>query len=171
MPKLNSLQDLFEIMLRDAYDAEKQILHVMPKVVKHVSNPRLVMLLETQMKDAVEQQERLERAFHTLGIRPKVKRCLGMEGIIREGMDLLDQGGEPQVLDAAAIAAVQMIKHYEIAAYAALRAWSKALNHPNEVQSVLEETEHEERVFVDQLSELAIRINSEAMANTLVEVG
>jgi ferritin-like metal-binding protein YciE len=171
MSKLNNLQDLFEIMLRDVYDAEKQIIHAMPKMTKKAANPKLKTVLESQMKEAVEQQERLELVFRLLQMKPKVKHCSGMEGIFKEAMDLLGQDGEPAVLDAACIAAFQMVKHYEIAAYGTLRAWSRTLSHPSEVQSLLNETEKEEKLIDADLSGLAAHVNAEALATGLVSVG
>jgi len=92
-------------------------------------------------------------------MRAKVKRCLGMEGIIREGMDLLTQGGEPEVLDAAGIAALQMIKHYEIAAYGTVAAYADVLGE-TEQASLLRETLQEEKDTDEKLTELASEINA-----------
>jgi ferritin-like metal-binding protein YciE len=45
----------------------------------------------------------------------KGNRCKGMEGLLEEGEELMDEDAEPEVLDAGLIAAAQKVEHYEIA--------------------------------------------------------
>ena len=172
MPKLNALQDLFEIVLRDVYDAEKQILHSTPKFIKRAGNPNLKTILEAHLKDTRDQVTRIERVFQLFDLKPKAKHCAGMEGILKEGVELMAMDGEAAVLDAACIAAMQMAKHYEITAYGTLAAWCRLLGQNGDALLLLEESEQEEKMADAELSELAkSQVNAEALTPGPVLVG
>src|SRR3984893_4807473 len=101
MADLNTLKDLFEDELRDVYDAEKQILKALPKVIKGVTNDSLSQALTAHLAETEGHVERLEQVFESLDLKPKGKHCAGMAGILEEGNDLLNEDGAQPVLDAA----------------------------------------------------------------------
>jgi ferritin-like metal-binding protein YciE len=154
MSEINTLSDLFEQELRDLYDAEKQIVKALPKIIKAVTDERLREALSSHLDETREQIMRLERVFKTIGATARGKHCSGMEGILEEGSDLLKEDGADAVLDAAFIAACQRVEHYEIAAYGTLMAWAKLLGN-NEAVTLLKITEQEEKAADQKLSKLA----------------
>ena len=163
MADLNSLQDIFEDELRDVYDAEKQILKALPKVIRAVSSEPLQHALSEHLEQTRGHVERLEQAFESLELKPKGKHCAGMAGILEEGASLLKEDGAEAVLDAAFIAGCQRVEHYEITAYGSLMAWAKLLGH-TEALSLLKANEQEEKAADAKLSRLAeSTINAEAL--------
>src|SRR6187397_491919 len=98
MADLNTLHDLFEDELRDVYDAEKQILKALPKIIKAVTDESLREALSAHLEETRGQVERLEQAFASLDLKPKGKHCAGMAGILEEGSDLLEEDGADPVL-------------------------------------------------------------------------
>src|SRR5689334_12214151 len=100
MADLNTLSDIFEDELRDVYDAEKQILKALPKVIKGVSNESLRQALADHLEETHGHVERLEQVFESLDLKPKGKHCAGMAGILEEGSTLLKEDGAEAVLDA-----------------------------------------------------------------------
>jgi len=154
MSELKSLQDLFEDELRDVYDAEKQIVKTLPKIIKAVSDDKFRDALSAHLEETKEQVSRLERAFESLELKPKGKHCSGMEGILKEGSDLLEEGGDDAVLDAAFIAGCQRVEHYEITAYGSLMAWAKTLGY-SEALRLLKANEQEEKAADAKLTKLA----------------
>src|SRR6266571_2820298 len=98
MAELNTLQDLFENELRDVYDAEKQILKALPKIIKAVCNEQLSEALSAHLEETRGHVGRLEKAFESLELKPKGKHCSGMEGILEEGSELLEEDGADPVL-------------------------------------------------------------------------
>jgi ferritin-like metal-binding protein YciE len=154
MAGLNTLRELFEDELRDLYDAEKQIVKALPKMIKAAGNEPLRSALEMHLDETRGHVERLERVFESIDVRPRGKHCAGMAGILEEGSDLLDEDGEEAVLDAAFIAAAQRVEHYEITAYGSLMAWAKVLG-LSDARSLLEENAQEEKAADEKLSELA----------------
>jgi ferritin-like metal-binding protein YciE len=163
---MNTLADLFEDELRDVYDAEKRILKALPKMAKAASNEQLRDAFTTHLEETRGQVERLEQVFASLDLKVKGKRCLGMEGIIAEGAELMDEDGEESVLDAGLISAAQRVEHYEITAYGTLMAWAKALGYDDALE-LLGENEREEKETDSKLSELAESlINEQAAAGS-----
>jgi ferritin-like metal-binding protein YciE len=164
MAEMNTLHDLFEKELRDVYDAEKQIVKALPKIIKAVTDERLREALSSHLDETKEQVSRLEQVFESIDLKARGKHCAGMEGILEEGSELLKEEGDDAVLDAAFIAACQRVEHYEITAYGTLMAWAKLLGY-TEALNLLKATEQEEKAADMKLSKLAeSAVNREALA-------
>lgn len=162
MAELNTLHDLFEDELRDVYDAEKQILKALPKVIKAAKDAQLREALTMHLEETRGQVERLEQAFESLDLKPRGKHCAGMAGILEEGSDLLKEDGNDAVLDAGFIAGCQRVEHYEITAYGTLMAWAKLLGY-DEALKLLAANEREEKAADMKLTKIAESVvNAEA---------
>src|SRR5688500_9876558 len=109
--KLESLQDLFDHLLKDLYSAEKQITRALPKLVKAVDDQELADALQTHLEETKEQVSRLEKIFEELDLSPGRKKCKGMEGLLEEGAELIKEDPEPPVLDAGIITEAQKVEH------------------------------------------------------------
>jgi ferritin-like metal-binding protein YciE len=154
MAGMKTLRDLFEDELRDVYDAEKQIVKALPKMIKASSNEELESALEAHLEETRGHVERLERVFESIDMRPRGKHCEGMAGILEEGKNLMEEDGDEAVLDAGFIAAAQRVEHYEITAYGTLMAWAKVLG-LKDALSLLKANEQEEKAADEKLSALA----------------
>jgi len=154
MADLNTLRDLFADELRDVYDAEKQIVKALPKIIKAVTDEQLRDALSAHLDETRGHVARLEQAFESLDLKPKGKHCAGMAGILEEGGDLLEEDGDDAVLDAAFIAGCQRVEHYEIVAYGCLMAWAKLLGY-RDALNLLKANEQEEKAADAKLSKLA----------------
>jgi ferritin-like metal-binding protein YciE len=151
---LETLQDLFEDELRDVYSAEKQLLKALPKMAKAATTPKLKAGFTKHLEQTKEQVARLETVFELLERPAKAKLCKAMEGLIKEGSDLMEEEADPMVMDAALIAAAQKVEHYEIATYGTLVTWAQQLDLPKIVK-VLSKTLQEEKDTDVSLSKLA----------------
>jgi ferritin-like metal-binding protein YciE len=151
---LKTLQDLFVNELKDVYSAEKQILQALPKMAKASSSPDLRRAFETHRKQTQDQVARLDKIFEQIGASTRGKKCKGMEGLLAEGTDIMEDEGEETVIDAGLIAAAQRVEHYEIAAYGCLRTYATLLDQPK-AATLLEETLQEEEAADQLLSKLA----------------
>jgi ferritin-like metal-binding protein YciE len=154
MAESSQLQDLFVDELRDVYDAEKQIVKALPKVIRGATSEKLRAALEEHLEQTRGQVERLEQVFEHLDMKPRGKHCSGMEGILEEGKDLLNEHDRSDTLDAGLIAAAQRVEHYEMAAYGTLAAWARQLGHGDAV-SLLEQTLEEEKAADRKLTMIA----------------
>jgi ferritin-like metal-binding protein YciE len=156
------LRELFEDQLKDLYWAEKALTKSMPKVIKNATSQELIDALTYHAQITVKQVKRLEDVFETLGTKAKAEKCEAMEGLIKEGEEVMESTEDGVVRDAGIIAAVQKIEHYEIASYGTLRSFAEILGE-NEAASLLEETLDEEKEADRKLTQIAeSEINLEA---------
>ncbi len=164
MAGMNTLADLFQDELRDVYDAEKRILKALPKMAKAASDEQLRDAFTTHLEETRGHVERLEQVFASLDLKVKGKRCMGMEGILAEGAELMGEDGDEAVLDAGLIASAQRVEHYEITAYGSLMAWAKVLGYDDAIE-LLGENEREEKEADQKLTDIAEGlINQQATA-------
>src|ERR1700680_3647680 len=143
MPQ-NSLQELYIDELRDLYNAETQLVKALPKMAKAASNGQLREAFEEHLRQTSEQVSRLEQIFEQLEEKPSGKKCLGMEGLVKEGAETIGENYAEDVLDAALIGAAQRVEHYEMAGYGTARALAELLGE-NEHVSLLNQTLEEEK--------------------------
>jgi ferritin-like metal-binding protein YciE len=159
---IDTLGSLYVDELKDLYSAEQQILKALPKMIKAAEHAELKRAFETHLRQTEEHVERIEEICADLGVTPKGKKCVGMEGVIKEGSELIAEKPDPDVLDAGLISAAQHVEHYEMAGYGSVRAWAEKLGHDRHAQ-LLQQTLDEERETDELLTQLADRtINMDA---------
>jgi len=159
--EMEDLRDLYIEELKDLYSAENQIIKALPKMIKAASSEELKAGFEEHLEQTKNQVARLEKIFEGLDASPKGKKCKGMEGLLEEGKELMEEDAEADVLDAGLIAAAQHVEHYEIAGYGCVRTYAELLGDKQAVK-LLQQTLDEEKETDQKLSELARSINVEA---------
>jgi len=155
------LMELFVDELKDIYSAENQLIKALPKMAKAATSEDLRAGFEHHLEQTKEHARRIEEICTELGEKPTGKKCGGMEGLIGEGKEMMDEF-EGDVLDAALISAAQRVEHYEIAAYGTVRTYAELLGNDRAVE-LLEETLQEEKETDQKLTDLAVTINVEAI--------
>lgn len=162
MDKMKSLDDLLMHELEDLYSAESQLVKALPKMAEKATDAQLKKAIEMHLKETERQIERLDQVFKELGEKPGSHTCKAMAGLIAEGEEVLKSKSEPEVLDAAIIAASQRIEHYEIAGYGTAR-WMAQFLGQDQVAKLLEQTLNEEQATDTKLNEIAInKVNKKA---------
>ncbi len=162
---INSLHELYVEQLRDLYDAENQLVKALPKMAETSNSDELRQGFEDHLEQTKEHVQRLETIFQTLGEKPKGEKCKGMEGLVKEGSEVLDEDMQEDVKDAAIIAVAQRVEHYEISGYGTARTFANLLGE-DEAASLLEKTLDEEKETDAKLTQLAENINVEAQEGT-----
>ena len=152
--KLKTLEDLYFYELRDLYSAEKQIIKALPKMIKATTNETLAAGLEKHLEQTKEQAKRLEQIFSRHDKTTRGPRCKGMEGILKEGEELIEEEVDDEILNAGLIAAAQRVEHYEIAGYGTARTYAELLNDQEDAQ-LLQTTLNEESETDQELTSLA----------------
>jgi ferritin-like metal-binding protein YciE len=158
----NGLQRLYMEQLKDIYSAESQLLKALPKMAKAARSQDLRQGFEKHLEQTKGQVERLEQIFRALDENPKGKKCMGMQGLIEEGEEVIKEESATDALDAGLIAAAQRVEHYEIAAYGSVRAFAELLGDDDSV-NLLRQTLEEEKETDKTLTELSAEINTLAM--------
>ena len=166
----DSLRQLYINELKDLYNAETQLVKALPKMAKASSNAELRQGFEEHLRQTSEHVSRLEQIFDMLGEKATGKKCLGMDGLVKEGAEVLSEDYEGAVMDAAIIGAAQRVEHYEIAGYGTARTFAETLGE-NEHISLLEQTLEEEKQTDEKLTQLAEEINSQAAEGEQEEEG
>jgi ferritin-like metal-binding protein YciE len=161
--EMDSLKELYVDELKDLWSAETQITKALPKMMKAASNPKLKKAFNTHLKQTERQIKRLERIFKELDESPRGKKCVGMEGLIKEAQELIKEKPEAEVLDAGLIAAAQHVEHYEMAGYGCVRTWARQMGEDRQaelLQETLDEEEQTDRLLTE-LAESEINVEAE----------
>jgi ferritin-like metal-binding protein YciE len=159
--EMNRLKHLYIEELKDLYSAENQLVKALPKMAKAASSEDLRAGFEAHLGQTKQHVARLEKIFNALGESPKGKKCKGMEGLIKEGGEMIEEDPAPEELDAGLISAAQRVEHYEIAGYGCVRTYAHLLGEEQAV-SLLQQTLDEEKDTDEKLTQLAGSINVEA---------
>ena len=160
MPQ-EGLKKLYIDELKDLYSAENQLVKALPKMANGAASAELRQGFEEHLEQTKGHVQRLEQIFEALGESPKGKKCKGMEGLIEEASEALEEDYEGNILDAALIGAAQRVEHYEIAGYGTVRAMAETLGETEHVE-LLTQTLDEEKETDEKLTSLAEEINSAA---------
>lgn len=161
------LRDIFVDGLKDIYWAENALVKSLPKMFENATDVRLKTAIKDHLAQTKEHVLRLEQAFESIGESAEGKKCLAMEGILKEGDEMLGETQEGAVRDAAIIASAQKVEHYEITTYGTLAAYAKTLNERTALDLLLR-TLGEEKKSDCLLSSIAdTNLNSQAMADSL----
>lgn len=160
--QMESLRELYIDELKDLYSAEKQLVKALPKMARNATNEQLKRAFETHLAETETHVERLEEIFETLEASPRGKKCIGMEGLIEEGNELIEEDAEEDVLDAGLISKAQHVEHYEIAGYGTVRTYAQLLGeeeHARLLQQTLDEEARTDKLL-SQLAESGINIEA-----------
>jgi ferritin-like metal-binding protein YciE len=156
--KSDSLRKLYVDELKDLYNAENQLTKALPKMAKAATSAPLANAFLRHLGQTKEHVRRLETIFKELQESPKGKKCKGMEGLIAEGSEMIEEEPEPEELDAGLISAAQRVEHYEIAAYGCVSTYARLLGE-NRDAALLERTLEEEKEADRKLTQLSEQIN------------
>lgn len=157
-----SFHNLLAHEIQDLYDAEKQILHALPKMAEQAMSEKLKKGFEKHLEQTETHVERIEKVADELNIKLNGIVCKGMEGIIQEGKEIFDMDLDDNAKDAALITAAQKVEHYEIVGYASAIDHAKQIGHQSAVK-VLVQTLDEEKKTDQELNTLAEKdINKKA---------
>ena len=152
--KLETLQDLYIHELKDLYSAEKQLIKALPKMVKAANNEKLATGFKKHLEETKVHAERLEEILKSHDETTRGPKCQGMEGLLKEGEDMIKEEADEEVRDAGLISAAQRVEHYEIAGYGCARTYGELLGDKNGAK-LLQKTLDEEALTDRKLTDLA----------------
>lgn len=159
----NPLEELLVEELKDLYSAENQIVKALPKMAKAARSPELKRAFERHLEETKRQVERLNQIGEELQFKLTGKKCKGMEGLIEEGKEVMEEDLDENAFDAGLIGAAQKVEHYEIAGYGTARTHAQLLGF-SKVAKLLQQTLDEEGLTDKKLTALAESIiNVEAV--------
>ena len=151
---MENLRELLIEELKDLYSAEKQIVKALPKIIRGAASQELKAAITEHLEVTKAQVTRLDEVFGTLGEKPRAKHCKGMEGLLEEGAESLEEEEKGTLRDLQLIGAAQRVEHYEVAAYGTARAMAEKLGMAQAAE-LLGETLAEEEQADTKLTEVA----------------
>jgi ferritin-like metal-binding protein YciE len=150
----NNLNDLLIEQLQDLYDAENRLVDALPKMSEAATSSELKNAFDMHLEETRGHVRRLEQVFNQLGVAAERQTCPAMKGLIKEGQEMIDATGDPNVKDAALIAAAQRVEHYEMAGYGSVRSFARRLGLA-QVADTLQMTLNEEGNADKKLTQIA----------------
>jgi ferritin-like metal-binding protein YciE len=154
MADKQTVKDLLEDEIKDLYSAEKQLTKAIPKMAKGSHDRALSTAFTNHLKETVEQVARLEEVAKLLDIKAAGKKCEGMEGVIKEGAEALEEEGNEMVLDLGIIGAGSRVEHYEMAGYLTAISLAERIG-AREVVTLLKKSLAEEQAAEQTLRKIA----------------
>lgn len=157
------LKEFFVAALKDIYWAEKHLTKALPKMAKAATTEELKEALMTHLDETKAQADKLVQVFEQLGMKAVAKKCEAMEGLVKEGEEVIEETEDGSYTrDVAIIMAAQKVEHYEIASYGGLVQLATVLGEA-EAATLLEEILDEEKAADEKLTIIAESgINEEA---------
>lgn len=152
--KHNDFKALFSDEISDLLSAENQMVVALPIIIHALKNEKLKEALKTHLKETKNQVIRLKKVFSIIGEKPVSKTCKGMEGILKEGSELLNEQMDAELRDAFIIGIAQRVEHYEMAGYGTARSHAIQLG-LEQVSDLLKETLDEEANADKTLTKIA----------------
>ncbi|MGH2536486.1 MAG: ferritin-like domain-containing protein [Candidatus Promineifilaceae bacterium] len=152
--QLNTLHDVFLHQLTDLHSAEKQLIEALPKMAQAATDRELHAAFTDHLERTRSHADRLQTILRNLGDNAPAHKCVGMEGLIREGDEIIRMQGQPAAKDAALIGAAQRVEHYEIAGYGTAASMAKEMGH-SDAADLLNQTLDEESQANEKLTDLA----------------
>ncbi len=159
---LESLHDLYVEELKDLWSAENQILKALPRMIKAATHPKLKKAFTAHERQTRQHVTRLERICKMLDVSPRGKKCVGMEGLIEEGKDLIKEKPDKDVLDAGLISAAQHVEHYEMAGYGTCRTWARLLGFDEQARLLQTTLDEEQQTDLDLTALAESVVNADA---------
>jgi ferritin-like metal-binding protein YciE len=160
--RLNNFENLFVDQLVDLYSAENQLIKALPKMAEAATTPELKQAFTRHLEETKQHAQIVKQLLSSLG-ESGGEKCKGMEGLLKEGQEILDKRGDPAVKDAAMIGAAQRVEHYEIAGYGTARAMAEQLGNTEAAQRLQEILEQESRTD-ELLTQIATGVNGGKVA-------
>jgi ferritin-like metal-binding protein YciE len=152
--EFNSFNDLFVNQIEDLYDAEQRLTKALPKMAEAAHSSQLKQAFQSHLTETEGHVSRLEQIFREISVEPKRETCEAMKGLIAEGEEMIKAHGDPDVKDAALIAAAQRVEHYEMSGYGTARAFARRLG-LTQAATFLEQTLSEEKAADEKLNRIA----------------
>ena len=151
----SELEEFFIDSLKDIYWAEKHLTKALAKMQKAATSEELASAFADHLTVTQEHVARVEKVFELLDKKPQAKKCEAMEGLIKEGEDIISETEKgSSTRDVGLILAAQKVEHYEIATYGGLAQLAKTMGR-EDIKEILGQTLDEEKQADELLTSLA----------------
>jgi ferritin-like metal-binding protein YciE len=158
---IKAVEKIYVRQLKKIYSAEKQVLEILPKVIRMVNSKDLKAIIKSHLEQTKLHAVRIQKVFqHFSNYKPTGENCDAIEGLIDDLEDLIDETHHSDTLDAEIILIFQKIEHYEIACYSSVVTYARILGHGQSSELLQEslDEEYEADNKLDKLNEEIISL-------------
>jgi ferritin-like metal-binding protein YciE len=148
---VTTLRDLFVHDLEDIYYSENELLDALDQLAEQTDDEDVAEAFREHRAETEGHVDRLAQVFEMLGKEPETEECEGIEGLLTEHEDFVENDPDQEVLDLHNLVAAQKTEHYEIAAYGNLAVFADRLG-MDDAGDLLHETLEEEEEALDKLA-------------------
>lgn len=142
---INTLEEKFQHGLGAIYDAEHQFLEAQQMMLESATAPAVQASLKKHIAETEQQITNLERVHEILGLDAERIDCVGAEGLVTEGNEMLSETeAVPALADLAINGSCSKVEHFEIATYRGLIAGAQMMGQTEVVQLLQENLTQEE---------------------------
>jgi ferritin-like metal-binding protein YciE len=151
---MQTIEELFEHELKDIYSAEHSLLDALEQMAAESSDREIKKGFVQHRKETQGQIKRLDKVYKSLGQKPEVGTCPGVEGLIKEKKAFMREKPSEELLEFYNIGAGQKVERYEITAYEGLIDMADKLG-MTDVVELLEQNLQEEEMTLNKLKAIA----------------
>jgi len=167
-PDQMTLKKLFWDRLAVIYDAEIRLVAALQQMAAVATCIRLQEAIVTHLEEKKSHVLALDTIFSSIGFRANRKTSEATIALLYESHEIIAQFKGFPVINAALIASVQKIEHYEIASYGCLRDWAAVLGY-EEVARTLQKILDQDKATNQSLTDLArSHSNQEALSEMVL---
>jgi ferritin-like metal-binding protein YciE len=151
---MQTIEELFEHELKDIYAAEHSLLDALEQMASESTDREIKKGFTQHRKETQAQIKRLDKIYRSLGQKPEVGTCPGIEGLIKEKKAFMRERPSDELLEFYNVGAGQKVERYEITAYESLIDMAEKLGMADAVE-LLEQSLQEEETALNKLKTIA----------------
>ena len=149
---VETLHDKFIYELQQVYYIETELVDILDEMAESTADDTITESFQKHQRETAEQARRLEGVFEALDEPTEMRQCYGLDGIIEDRQEFLDNAAEDEdLIDLYNVAAGMKTERLEITAYEGLLNHADQLDLPNEVTEPLDENLDEEEATLKEL--------------------
>jgi ferritin-like metal-binding protein YciE len=148
MATIETPTELFVHKLGAALTMEETILDMLKRLQDEASDPKLQQQLQQHHKETQQQIRNLKQVFEALGEQPETQSCPTIEGLEKEGRQMIKQVDD-ELVDSVILGGVIETEHHEIAVYDGLIIKAEAMG-DDDVVALLQENLEQEEATLDK---------------------
>jgi ferritin-like metal-binding protein YciE len=148
MATIETPTELFVHKLGAALTMEETILDMLKRLQDEASDSKLQKQLQQHHKETQQQIRNLKQVFEALGEQPETQSCPTIEGLEKEGRQMIKQVDD-ELVDSVILGGVIETEHHEIAVYDGLIIKAEAMG-DDDVVALLQENLEQEEATLDK---------------------
>ncbi len=131
---VKDFRELYLAELEELRSVEAQMAAHLGTLAGQATNPTLSQEIEAHQARTVDHRDRLDALLEAHGGRPNGHDDAAMHAIIDESGKWVGMIANGALKDAALIASLQRMEHYEISVFGTLVHWARTLGHDEDAQ-------------------------------------